>query len=87
MVVVVVVVVEVVVVVVMVVVEVIEVVEVVMVVDEAQDPSGKVSSKEQTWQSAGLVWQSVQEVWMESQLLSRLQTSLEKVMLYLMNLK
>ena len=47
--------------------------------DEEQDPSGRVSSKEQTWQSAGLVWQSEHEVTMVSQLLKRMQTCLKTV--------
>ena len=68
------------------VVEVVVVVEVVMVVvvvelkvDVAQDPSWRVSSKEQTLQSAGLVWQSEQEVTMVSQLLKRMQMCLKTV--------
>ena len=48
----------------------------------AQDPSGRVSSKEQTWQSAGLVWQSEHEVTMVSQLLKRMQTCLKTVVLH-----
>ena len=49
----------------------------------AQDPSGRVSSKEQTWQSAGLVWQSEHEVTMVSQLLKRMQTCLKTVVIHL----
>ena len=51
----------------------------------AQDPSGRVSSKEQTWQSAGLVWQSEHEVTMVSQLLKRMQTCLKTVVIHLGN--
>ena len=73
------------VVVVVVVVEVVEVVVVEVVVDEAQDPSGRVSSKEQTWQSAGLVWQSEHEVSMFSQLLKRIQRCLKTVVIHILN--
>ena len=51
----------------------------------AQDPSGRVSSKEQTWQSAGLVWQSEQDVTTVSQLLKRMQTCLKTVVINLGN--
>ena len=51
----------------------------------AQDPSGRVSSKEQTWQSAGPVWQSEHEVTMVSQLLKRMQTCLKTVVIHLAN--
>ena len=51
----------------------------------AQDPSGRVSSKEQTWQYAGLVWQSEHEVTMVSQLLKRLQICLEIMVIHLGN--
>ena len=43
------------------------------------------SSKEQTWQSAGLVWQSEHEVTMVSQLLKRLQICLEIMVIHLGN--
>ena len=61
-----------------------EVVEVV-VVEDAQDPSGRVSSKEQTWQSAGLVVQSEHEVSMFSQLLKRMQRCLKTVVIHILN--
>ena len=51
----------------------------------AQDPSGRVSSKEQTWQSAGLVWQSEHEVTTVSQLLKSMQTCLKTVVIHLGN--
>ena len=51
----------------------------------AQEPSGRVSSKEQTWQSAGLVWPSEHEVAMVSQLLKRMQTCLKTVVIHLGN--
>ena len=49
----------------------------------AQDPSGRVSSKEQTLQSVGLVWQSEHEVTMVSQLLYRIQKCLKTVVKHL----